>query len=139
MKKLLLAGLIALATLALAGTAAAKMTYVGKSKSGARLYVQDKVLKTDGACKTVVSGFMFQKATKIPQGMAKVVLRINKVCCDTKSFKTLAVRYIGTDRKVLHTQKYPESRAINYTPKPGTMGHNLVQKVCSPGFGAGAK
>jgi hypothetical protein len=113
--------------------AGAKMILVGRNSDGA-FFVIDRVFKKVGDCSVVATLFLFTGLKKTSYGMVKAIARVAKVCCQAQTYQMMAYRYLGADRKPLHSRTISPSRVKVVKAKPGTMGYNLVQKVCAPGF-----
>ncbi len=111
----------------------AKMILLGKNQNGA-FYVIDRVFKKVGDCNNVVTLFLMRGLKRTRYGMVKAVARTMRVCCKAQTYQVLAYSYLGADRKPLYTQKIPESMAKAKKATPGTMGYNLVKRVCVSGF-----
>jgi hypothetical protein len=125
---------LALALLvAFAVPAGAKMIFLGRSQDG-ELFVIDRVIKKGDDCLVVGTVLWLKNLKKTGYGMVKAIVRAELVCCRAQTYQMMAYRYLDADNKPLFSRNIPASRVRVIKAQPGTVGYNLVKKVCEPGF-----
>lgn len=110
-----------------------KLIPLGTNQAGS-LFLINRVFKKTGDCRVVATLFVMRREIKTRYGKVKSVAQVMKVCCRARTYQVLAERYLGADRKALHSRSIPAAKARVIKLKPKSLGYNLIRKLCRPGL-----